>query len=162
MVKFFSERLVTLMIENGFASEHSRSGVKVTKLADVCGCSIPMARRYVLGDALPDIEIIYKIAQWLNVNPGWLLFGEGVSQIYPANANLIQIDPDLLKYILVKSAFLFELLKNKEEVVGFVLDIISDINHLEAGTDMIKKVIDMSISSTLRFKEFKNDNFKIC
>ena len=64
------------MLSKGHHSGRSKAGVKIDKLSEVCDCSQQMARRYVLGEALPDIDIIVKIAKWLNVSPGWLVFGE--------------------------------------------------------------------------------------
>lgn len=101
----FARRLTQLMKQAHLQSSKSKAGVKVSLLAKVAGCSHQMARRYALGLGLPDIDVTYKIAKWLNVSPGWLLFGE--ETLVPNNItqkNLIQIEPDLLEYILNKSA----------------------------------------------------------
>ena len=128
------------------------------KLAEISGCSHQMARRYVLGEALPDIDVTHKIAKWLKVSPGWLLFGEE-TQI-PNNIDqkdLVQIEPDLLEYILTKSAALFNFTKDTNELIHFIMDIINDATHIKADKKEILKIIDISINSATRFNGLKND-----
>ncbi|WP_160116133.1 helix-turn-helix domain-containing protein [Legionella busanensis] len=154
----FARRLTNLMKQANLISSTAKAGVKISKLAEVSGCSHQMARRYVLGEALPDIDITYKIAKWLNVSPGWLLFGEETE--IPNNLNqkdLIQIEPDLLEYILRKSTILFDVAKDKEELVQFIMDIINDAIRIEADKKEILKIIDISINSALRFNGIKNE-----
>jgi transcriptional regulator with XRE-family HTH domain len=151
-VRNFARRLTALMQQESLSSSSSKAGVKVGKLAEISGCSYQMARRYVLGEALPDIDVSYKIAKWLKVSPGWLLFGE--EEDIPNNIgqkNLIQIEPDLLEYILSKCATLFDITKNKQELISYIMDIIYDATHIEAEKKEILKIIDMSINSIMRF-----------
>ncbi len=139
-------------------STNSKAGVKVSKLAEIAGCSHQMARRYVLGEALPDVVLIYKIAKWLKVSPGWLLYGEETK--IPNNdeqKNLIQNEPDLFEYILTKSTALFHITKDTKELVQFLIDIINDATHLEAEKKEIFKIVDISINSALRFNGCKYD-----
>jgi len=145
------------MIEAGFASSRSKAGVKVNNLAAISRCSLQMARRYALGEALPDIETTYKIAAWLKVTPGWLLFGEEPN--LPNNLafkELIQIDHDLLQFILQKTAALYSTIKDTEELTRFIIDIIHDATHMEAERKTIFKMIEFSINSALRFNGEKN------
>src|SRR5262245_41830072 len=100
------------MQSKGYVSQRSRAGVSVAKLKEVCGCSHQMARRYVLGEALPDIEITVKIAKWLNISPGWLLFGDESKVLDNINKdNLIYIESDVLEYMLLKTVPLFLITK---------------------------------------------------
>ena len=157
-VRAFARRLTLLMQDADLVSFKSKTGVKVSKLAETAGCSKQMARRYVLGDALPEIDATYKIAKWLNVSPGWLLFGDETAiPNNMAQVNLIQIEPDLLQYILTKAAFLFDLTTDTKELVHFIMDIINDATHIEAERKDILKVIDLSINSAARFNGIKND-----
>ena len=71
----FSQRLKSILIQKGYVSQRSITGVKVSELAKAINCSHQMARRYALGDALPDYEAVLRMAAWLEVSPGWLLFG---------------------------------------------------------------------------------------
>jgi transcriptional regulator with XRE-family HTH domain len=146
------------MQKDGFESTRSKAGVKINKLAEISGCSLQMARRYVLGEALPDIDITFKIAKWLKVSPGWLLYGEEGD--VPNNidqANLIQIEPDLLEYILLKCAPIFLMTQDFNELISFIMDIINDATHIEADKKSILKVIDLSINSAIRFNGNVND-----
>ena len=154
----FAQRLTMLMKQANLISSASKAGVKISVLAEVCGCSHQMARRYVLGEALPEVDITYKIAKWLKVSPGWLLFGED-SQI-PSNIsqdNLIQIEPDLFEYILTKSTMLLELTKDPKELVHFIMDSVNDATHIKADKEELMKIIDISVNSAMRFNGIKND-----
>lgn len=153
----FSERLTSIMQFKGYNSERSKAGVRIDKLTEVCGCSHQMARRYVLGEALPDIDITLKIAKWLDISPGWLLFGDE-SKI-PNNINennLIHIDHDLLEYILLKSAQLFLVTDDLKELVSFIMDIVDDTTHIEADKKSILKIVDISVNSVTRFNGLSN------
>ncbi len=147
-----------LMKQANLISSASKAGVKISVLAEVCGCSHQMARRYVLGDALPEVDITYKIAKWLKVSPGWLLFGED-SQIpnHISQDNLIQIEPDLFEYILTKSTMLLELTKDPKELVHFIMDSVNDATHIKADKEELMKIIDISVNSAMRFNGIKND-----
>lgn len=155
----FARRMTALMQQADLVSSKSKAGVKVSKLAEIAGCSHQMARRYVLGEALPDVNVTYKIAKWLKVSPGWLLFGDETE--IPNNLdqkNLIQIEPDLLEYILTKSASLFTITKDTHELISFIMDIINDATHIKADKSEIIKIIDLSINSAIRFNGLKHDN----
>lgn len=147
-----------LMKQANLISSASKAGVKISVLAEVCGCSHQMARRYVLGEALPEIDVTYKIAKWLKVSPGWLLFGEDTEVPNNINQNnLIQIEPDLFEYILTKSSMLFELTKDTKELVHFIMDSVNDATHIKADKKELMKIIDISVSSAMRFNGIKND-----
>ena len=141
----------------GYHSDRAKAGVKITQLTKVCGCSHQMARRYVLGEALPDVEILVKIAGWLEVSPGWLLFGE--ENTLPSSIDkdhLIQIDVDLLHYILSQSAPLFTLTNDTKELISFMMDIINDTTHINADKQALFKIVDISINSVTRFSGHSN------
>lgn len=154
----FAQRLTVLMKQANLVSSASKAGVKVSALAEVCGCSHQMARRYVLGEALPEVDVTYKIAKWLKVSPGWLLFGEE-TQIpsHISQENLIQIEPDLFEYILTKSTMLLELTKDPKELVHFIMDSVNDATHIKADKEELMKIIDISVNSAMRFNGIKND-----
>lgn len=157
-VSGFARRLTALMQQANLGSSKSKAGVQINKLAEVSGCSLQMARRYVLGEALPDVDVTYKIAKWLKVSPGWLLYGE--ESDIPNNigeTNLVQIEPELLQYILSKCATLFDIVQKKQELISFIMDIIHDATHIEANSKEILKVVDMSINSITRFHGMNDD-----
>ena len=158
-VREFARRLTSLMQQANLGSSKSKAGVKTSGLAEISGCSHQMARRYVLCEALPDIDVIYRIAKWLNVSPGWLLFGkEGDVPNNIGQKNLIQIEHDLLEYILMKSVVLFNITKNTPELISYMMDIIHDATHIEADPKEILKIIDMSINSVMRFHGINDDS----
>jgi len=142
----------------GYTSERSKAGVRIDKLTEICECSHQMVRRYVLGEALPVIDVTLKIAKWFSISPGWLLFGDD-SKV-PDNidkTNLIQIDGDLLEYILLKSSALFFVTNNIKELVSFIMDIINDTTNIEADRKSILKIVDLSVKSVTRFNGKENE-----
>jgi len=161
-VKFaqnFSRRLNQAMSTEGYDSSRSKSGVDIAKLADVSGCSYQMARKYTLGQALPELHVVIKIASWLNTSPSWLLFGENSTTPTSQNVGaIIEISPDLLKYILRKCHVLFELSSNSDEVVNFIVETIYDATHLNSDTQTIHKIIDMMISSVTLLNKKRTDS----
>ncbi len=157
-VQGFAKRLTTLMQQADLGSSKSKAGVQINKLAKISGCSNQMARRYALGEALPDVDVTYKIAKWLKVSPGWLLYGEeGDIPDNFSKSKLLHIEPELLEYILSKCATLFDITKNKQELISYIMDVIQDAIKIEADQKEILKVIDMSINSITRFHGIKDD-----
>lgn len=148
----FSRRLNSILKERGFVSKNALSGVTVRKLSDSICCSHQMVRKYTLGEALPDYFTVLKMAEFLKVSPGWLLFGDNASQTNVLdNKELLYIDPEILKYILLSSIPLLEKIKEKNDVMLFILEIVNDAAHLKANQAVIKKMIDLAISSVDRF-----------
>ena len=154
----FSRRLNEVMATAGYLSSRSKTGVDITKLAKVSECSYQMARKYTLGQALPDLHVVVKITAWLKISPSWLLFGENAT--IPASNNLgaiIEISPDLLKYILNKCSVLFELSNKSDEIVNFIVETIYDATHLNSDTKTVHKIIDMMISSATLLNNNEKD-----
>jgi transcriptional regulator with XRE-family HTH domain len=76
--KAVAARLVKRMRDMGRGARRSSStGVDVKALAAAAGVTVEMARRYALGEALPDPDKLDKIAQWLGVRVAWLRDGDG-------------------------------------------------------------------------------------
>lgn len=156
----FSKRLNFLLKNKGCISKNAISGVKVSELAAAIGCSMQIVRRYTVGTSLPEYHIILKIAQWFNVSPGWLLFGDDVVVDRADNVesyDRISIDFDVLKYILTQTVFIQDF-TNKEETVPFLMDVIKDAAHLKANKKIILKLIDVAINSATRFKNINRIN----
>ncbi len=147
----FSERLISALKTKGHTSANAGSGVRVNELSEAVGCSHQMARRYVLGKALPHYKNVLAISGWLEVDPGWLLFGD-LSRISKFDdRGLVGIDYDLLENILLKSFPLFKRGDTPEEVVKFLVDVIYDASQLKADRSTIIKMVQMAISSATRF-----------
>jgi len=150
----FSERLNTLLQKEGYASNRSKAGVEITQLAKVAGVSYQMARKYVLGMALPDYYVVPKIAAWLKVSPGWLLFDEyEVAETELKSNPQIVIDVELLKYILNKCIVFFPSINHPEKIINFIVSIIYDASHINTDPKTILKIIDMMLSSAIQLSE---------
>lgn len=149
-IQAFSGRLIKLIAEKGFHSNRSKSGIDITKLAKISGCSYQMARKYALGEALPELSVISKIASWLNTQPSWLLFGERQTATSSTKSGaMIEIEPALLKYILKKCSVLFTHSDNTDEIANFIVETTYDAAHLNSNPETIYKVIDMMVSSAI-------------
>lgn len=70
-------------------AEMSKKGLSVKQLSLAGQVTYEMARRYTLGTAKPRDEKLIRIAEWLNVPPAWLDYGEN------ENALEHNINPDL-------------------------------------------------------------------
>ena len=160
-VQNFSKRLLNLMQNKGYGSVRSKAGVEVTKLADITGCSYQMARRYVLGEALPELHILPKIATWLDVSPSWLLFGEK-DIIAPdrKSLTLIEIETEVLTYILTKCIHLFSPSTKDENVVSYIVDMVYDASHLNTDKETIFKIIDMMTNSATKLNQASKERKK--
>ncbi len=150
----FSKRLNALLQKEGYVSNRSKAGIEIGQLAKVAGVSYQMARKYALGMALPDYHIIPKIAKWLNVSPSWLLFGENEFVIPEIKStSLIEIETELLRYILNKCAVLFPKSNDSEKIMNFIVGVIYDASHITADSKTILKIIDMMLSSVVQLND---------
>jgi transcriptional regulator with XRE-family HTH domain len=153
--KAFAQRLVAAMTRAGHTDSRSPSGISVALLSKTMGVSEQICRRYLRGDALPDHDKIIKIARFLVVSPGWLLFGEQAAVVTPESSE-VRIDAQLLHYILARSQALYRLsADNTEDFPDFVLALIKDINTIEATGDTLKKIIDLAVDSICSFEDRK-------
>lgn len=153
-VNKFSKRLCTVLEKEGHVSSRSKAGIEISQLAKVAGVSYQMARKYALGMALPDYHVIPKIANWLNVSPSWLLFGEKETRIPELKPNsLIEIDTELLRHILNKCSVLFPHTIATEKIINFIVGVIYDASHINADANTIFKIIDMMLSSAIQMSE---------
>lgn len=144
----FSERLNARLCEQGYQSQRSVAGVQFKALAKAAGVSIQMARKYALGIALPEPEVTLKIAHWLGVSPGWLIFGEAMPD-NPESAGEVMIKQELLAYILNRCFENFGLSQTAGNVVEYMLEVIYDASHLNTDIPTTKHIIDMMLSSTM-------------
>lgn len=85
--KGFSKRLNKLLCEKGCCSKSPEIG-SAKILSQVADCSIPMARRYLLGKGIPGTSRLEKIAQWAGVSTNWLIGGNQL-ELFEINENLL-------------------------------------------------------------------------
>lgn len=154
-VKNFSKRLNSILKKEEYISKRPKAGVEISQIAKVAGVSYQMARKYVLGLALPDYHVIPRIAKWLNVTSSWLLFGE--KEVFlteePKSSTLIEIESELLQYILNKCIILFPPTQDGGKIIAYIVGVIYDASHLSADKKTILKIIDMMLSSAIQFSE---------
>ncbi len=150
----FAYRLKEAMIAAGFNSVRSPSGVNLAVLQTITGYSVQICRKYIRGDALPDISKTIAIAAHLNVSPAWLLFGETNVCKQPAS-QYIAIQPALLYHIfktLLKEICTFQEI---DDMADLLLSLTGDIATIHAPNADLKKIIELTLSSAFTYKKRK-------
>lgn len=78
----FARRLVEAMLDRGLSSaRNAKSGVDVGPLAKAAKVTREMARRYTEGNAVPNLDKMHVIAEWLGVRLPWLRDGDDPKQL---------------------------------------------------------------------------------
>lgn len=146
----FANRLIDTLKMKGYTASRSPNGICIKSLAEFSGASEQICRRYIRGDALPDYEKIKKIAEQLQVNPGWLLFGD---EGHPAPSTH-QLDESLLHYILKQSHHLYRNDHvNNDDYADFVLGLIKEVRSIDTSEENLLKIINLAISSISSYEE---------
>lgn len=146
--KNFSKRLIEAMKMKGFAASRSPSGISIPHLAEFSGASDQICRRYIRGDALPDYEKIIKIANNLDISPGWLLFGE------ESVSKNTELEENVLHYILKHSHRLYSVEQSgNSDYADFVLELYREVRSLDTSEKTLYKIIDLAIGSISKYEE---------
>lgn len=157
----FAGRLIALMREKGYSSDRSVAGIDIHKLADISGSSYQMARKYALGLALPEVLTIIKIAEFLDSSPNELLLdaSSDCSQTSKRKSGntFLEIELNLLRYILQKSIPVFFMSKEPQNIVNFIVDTAYDASHLNVDPETVREIVDMMISSVIRLNKTNQD-----
>ena len=149
----FANRLIDILKAKGYTASRSPNGICIKTLAEFTGASEQICRRYIRGDALPDYEKVKKMADHLQVNPGWLLFGDEGHQA-PSSC---QIDETLLHYILKESHHLYRNDHgNNDDYADFVLGLIKEVRSIDTSEKNLLKIINLAISSISSYEERRN------
>lgn len=143
----FSERLRELMIRRGYSSHVSSTGVSPSALCKAINCFTEMALRYLDGRSIPSLENILKISEWLEVEPGFLLFGDQVIKNEIPSGNVIKIDADFLEYALSKITSIMVKTENSSEFSSYFVSVLADLSHLQIPNEQLKKVFDLTLKS---------------
>jgi hypothetical protein len=99
---------------------------------------------------LPDYQKVKQLGMHLQVNPGWLLFGDDTDTVQSANKS----DDALLHYILKKSHYLYPTSQNNnDEYADFVLELIKEVREIDTSENNLLKIIDLAISSISSYEE---------
>lgn len=147
----FSERLRETMLKKGHASRTAACGVSPAALSKAVGCFTEMALRYLDGRSIPAPDVVLKIAEWLEVDPAYLLFGKKEDHFHVHNK--ILIDKEIIDYTLKKLIPLIKNDNNEAEIISFFISILSDMSLINMENDELKKVVDLAVKSTSFFNE---------
>lgn len=146
----FADRLIQTLKEQGYGASRSPNGISIKKLAEFTEASEQICRRYIRGDALPDYDKIKRLANHLNVNPGWLLFGDESN----LNINENLIDESLLHYILKNSHCLYSVSQgSNDDYADFVLGLIKEVRQIDTSAQNLLKIIDLALSSISSYED---------
>lgn len=146
----FANRLINTLKDRGHTASRSPNGICIKTLAEFTGASEQICRRYIRGDALPDYEKVRQLANHLQVNPGWLLFGDEAQTAPKKN----EIDEKLLHYILKQSHHLYPVSQaSNDHYADFVLGLIKEVRTIDTSENNLLKIVDLAIGSISSFKE---------
>ncbi|MCE3044173.1 helix-turn-helix domain-containing protein [Legionella sp. 16cNR16C] len=146
----FANRLIHTLKDKGHTASRSPNGICIKTLAEFTGASEQICRRYIRGDALPDYEKVKQLAQHLQINPGWLLFGE---EEY-SEPKKSEIDEALLHYILKQSHHLYPVSHgSNDDYADFVLGLIKEVRAIDTSENNLLKIIDLAIGSISSYEE---------
>lgn len=152
LIKQFAARLHDAMINKGYHSTRSTSGVDIHKLVEITGNSPQICRKYLSGHVIPEPSKLAELAEKLDVSPGWLLFGDCHSNGENVD-NKITISKDILHYIFTQANQLYTTQPSpNDEIPDFLLDLTRDICQIETDEAQSKKIIDLALSSAKHFK----------
>ncbi|HAU0276341.1 helix-turn-helix domain-containing protein [Legionella pneumophila] len=146
----FANRLISALKDRGYTASRSPNGICIKTLAEFTGASEQICRRYIRGDALPDYEKVKQLAFHLQVNPGWLLFGEDENATTKKN----EVDEKLLHYILKQSHHLYPISQgSNDDYADFVLGLIKEVKTIDTSENNLLKIIDLAIGSISSYEE---------
>jgi transcriptional regulator with XRE-family HTH domain len=141
----FAARLCRLMIDRGFVSSRSKHGACPKELENCLSCAPMLAIRYLTGYSLPSPPDLLKIAKWLKVNPGYLLFGEDSEAEFPHNHKLIKIDQETFKYCLGKLSSVIHKSTDKESATEHCSKLIAELSKMNIDKEQFKSIFDLAI-----------------
>lgn len=150
LTKQFAYRLRDAMINAGFNSHRSATGVSINQLAEITGYSVQICRKYLRGEAIPEPVKLVEIAQQLKVSPGWLLFGDAAVE-QNKDRDQLSINKNLLHYIFSKATALYNAHNMENQVPDFLIELIEDVSLINANEEQSKKIIDLALASVRHF-----------
>ncbi len=146
LTKQFAHRLRDTLIAKNYCSSRSTSGVDIYRFAKMAGHSPQICRKYLRGEAVPELSKLVEIASKLNVSPGWLLFGDSHTN-HPEEENKITISKNLLHYIFTHANMLYQSERShQDKLPNFLLELTKDVSQIEVNDEQSKKIIDLAMS----------------
>ena len=150
LIQQFALRLRQTLINAGYGSTRSASGVNLQRFAEITGHSVQICRKYLLGKVIPEPAKLSVLAEKLNVSPGWLLFGDCHS-VEPMEKNKVTINESLLHYIFTHANDLYQAKHSTDELPDFLLELTKDVSAINADLVKSKKIIDLALLSAKHF-----------
>ena len=141
--KSFAKRLRDSMIAAGYQTAKAVPDVNVQALADITGHSKQICRKYLQGLVIPDPVKLIKLAEYINVSPGWLLFGDDSCK---RDSSKITISIELLHYIFTHATKLYCSAQSRQDIPSFLLKLATNISKLDTNDEQSKKIIDLVFS----------------
>lgn len=145
LIKQFANRLRDTLIAAGYCSPRSTSGVDINRFAKVAGHSPQICRKYLRGEAIPELNKLVEIASKLDVSPGWLLFGDSHSN-HQSEQHKITISKNLLHYIFTHANTLYQSGQSKENLPFFLLELTKDVSQIDVTDEQSRKIVDLALS----------------
>lgn len=153
-----SERLKEALKKRGLRSTTSIMGVQTAPLAKYLGVSVQTIRKYLTGEATPDLSKIIQISEFLKVSPSWLAFGENTT-LSDNSINIFEIKKIFIQEIfegLFKNILEIKLDEDLlDSIYDFLYGIINDIAQLESSDEMKLRLIKTSITSASIMEKIK-------
>lgn len=146
----FGTRLKFAMIRTGFASNRSPYGVNVTRLAEITRHSPQICRKYLNNTALPSIATIIDLSEALDVNPGWLLFGEELRR----NKDLVSLSPALLRFVIEEGLVVQPHFKSNHDFTDFMMHVVESVVKFDFPEAQMRKIVRCMITSTNYLKQY--------
>lgn len=146
LIKQFAHRLRDTLIAENYCSTRSTSGVDIHRFAKMAGHSPQICRKYLRGEAIPELNKLVEIASKLNVSPGWLLFGDSHAN-HQAEEHKITISKNLLHYIFTHANMLYQSERShQDQLPNFLLELTKDVSQIAVNDEQSKKIIDLALS----------------
>ncbi|NDH08101.1 MAG: transcriptional regulator [Gammaproteobacteria bacterium] len=152
----FAERLRTSLINAGYSSKRSSSGVDVLRFAELIAHSPQICRKYLKGECIPEPQKLHEIATHLDIAPGWLMFGDSHAKI-DHQENKITINRNLLHHLFMHISDLCKPITKNDYLPQFWLEITEDLQHFNTTEEQSKKMIELAFSPLKHLSESHNE-----
>ncbi|MFO1259436.1 MAG: hypothetical protein U1E78_13635 [Gammaproteobacteria bacterium] len=152
----FSKRLKDAMLRAGYQSSRSVLGVSPKALCDAIDGHLEMALRYLDGRSVPDPETLLKISEWLQVDPGDLLFGQDTRIQSIERDGILKIHRGLLEHAIPKLLLSYKKTsEDAHEKASFFISILSDLALIKVDKDQLNQIFDLAFKSSSKSAKTK-------
>lgn len=145
LAKQFSIRLREAMINAGYGSQRTISGISIEKLSKITNCSVQICRRYIRGETMPGLSTINIIANKLNISPRWLVFGDH-SNVPNRVANNVTISVASLRH-LIKTIIYLKNQINGDVYSTLIIELVNTLSWINGTDEHNNKIIDLVLAA---------------